>query len=331
MTQRGSAGSHPGEPAATPAIPGSSQSERPRIGASSCLLGEPVRFNAGHSRCRFLTEDLARHVDWVPYCPEMAIGLGTPRETLRLTADGRLVNRGGTADHTVAMAALPLPAGVDGYVFKAKSPSCGVHGVARYNPSGQPADHRGRGVFAARLIAAFPLLPVQDEGRLNDAAMREAFVERIFATARMRALFSLRWEPGDLVAFHARHKLQLLAHDPARCQQAGLVVARAGSAAREPTAVAYRELFLAGMAGKATRGRNANALQHAFSRISRQIGQARRADLAGRIESYRRGQDPLSVPVALLTHYASGGGLPWLAEQTYLTPFPADLRLRHSI
>jgi uncharacterized protein YbgA (DUF1722 family)/uncharacterized protein YbbK (DUF523 family) len=331
VIQAGSGDSHPCEPGTTLEAPGTLRTGRPRIGVSSCLLGEPVRFNAGHSRSRFLTDDLARHVDWVPYCPEMAIGLGTPRETLRLTADGRLVNRSGTADHTVAMAALPLPAGVDGYVFKAKSPSCGVHGIARYSSSGQPADHRGRGVFAARLIAAFPLLPAEDEGRLNDAILREAFVERIFATARLRALFSRWWGPRDLVAFHARHKLQLLAHDPARCQQAGRIVARAGSAARKPTAVAYRQLFLAAMAGKATRGRNVNALQHAFSRISGQICQARRADLAGRIELYRRGQDPLSVPMALLTHYASSGGLPWLAEQTYLAPFPADLRLRHSI
>ena len=131
---------------------------RPRIGASSCLLGEPVRFNAGHSRCRFLTDGLAPYVDWIPYCPEMAIGLGTPRETLRLTTNGRLVNLSGTADHTLAMTALPLPSDLDGYVFKAKSPSCGVHGIARYNDNGQPTDHRGLGVFAARVMAGFPLL-----------------------------------------------------------------------------------------------------------------------------------------------------------------------------
>ena len=304
---------------------------RPRIGASSCLLGEPVRFNAGHSRCRFLTDDLAPYVDWAPYCPEMAIGLGTPRETLRLTADRRLVNRGGSADHTLAMTTLPLPSDLDGYVFKAKSPSCGVHGIARYNDNGQPADHRGRGVFAERLIAAFPLLPAEDEGRLNDAMLREAFAERIFAAARLRELLSLPWEPRELVAFHARHKLQLLARDPARYRQAGRIVAGAGRAPREQTATAYRELFLAAMACKTSRGRSASALQHAFSRISREIGKQRRADLADRIEMYRRGHDPLSVPVALLAHYASDGSLPWLAAQTFLTPFPAELRLRHSI
>jgi uncharacterized protein YbgA (DUF1722 family)/uncharacterized protein YbbK (DUF523 family) len=311
--------------------PATSRTGRPRIGAASCLLGEPVRFNAGHSRCRFLTDDLAPHVDWVPYCPEMAIGLGTPRETLRLTADGRLVNRSGTADHTLAMTALPLPSDLDGYVFKAKSPSCGVHGIARYNDNGQPADHRGRGVFAARVMAGFPLLPAEDDGRLNDAVLREAFTERIFAAARLRELLSHPWEPRELVAFHTRHKLQLLARDPARYRQAGRIVADAGRAPRNQTTAAYRELFLAAMACKASRGRNACALQHAFSRISRAIGKQRRADLAGRIEMYRHGHDPLSVPVALLAHYTSDGSLPWLAAQTFLAPFPAELRLRHSI
>ena len=200
---------------------------RPRVGVSSCLLGEEVRFNGGHKRYRFLTDELGPHVDWVPYCPEVSIGLGTPREPIRLTADGRLVNRSGTADHTLAMAALPLPgAGLDGYVFKAKSPSCGIRAIPRYGADGVAAGHDGRGLYADRVLTAFPLLTVEDEGRLNDAGLREAFCERIFATARLRSLFSGPWSAGDLVAFHARHKLQLLAHDPARYRAAGRVVAR---------------------------------------------------------------------------------------------------------
>jgi uncharacterized protein YbgA (DUF1722 family)/uncharacterized protein YbbK (DUF523 family) len=301
------------------------------VGVSSCLLGEPVRFNGGHSRSRFLTDELGPHVDWVPYCPEMEIGLGTPRETLRLTVDGHLVSRSGGADHTAAMAALPLPAGLDGYVFKAKSPSCGIHGIARYDAGGQPSDHRGRGVFAQRLMARFPLLPVEDEGRLNDAVLREEFTERVFAFARLAALLAVAWEPRDLVAFHARHKLQLLAHDPGRYRGAGRIVAAAGSVPREVTEAAYRDVFLAAVTTRASRGRHANALQHAFSRIGRELGAQRRADLVARIESYRRGADPLSVPVAILAHYASDGQLPWLAGQTYLEPFPAALRLRHNV
>jgi uncharacterized protein YbbK (DUF523 family)/uncharacterized protein YbgA (DUF1722 family) len=297
---------------------------RPRVGVSSCLLGEEVRFNGGHKRYRFLTDELGPYVDWVPYCPEVSIGLGTPREPIRLTADGRLVNRSGTADHTLSMAALPLPAeGLDGYVFKAKSPSCGIRAIPRYGEDGAAARHDGRGLYADRVLTAFPLLAVEDEGRLDDAGLREAFCERIFATARLRSLFSGPWSAGDLVAFHARHKLQLRAHDPARYRAAGRFVAGAG------TEAAYRDLFLAAMASPATLGRTANALQHAYSRIGRELGRPRRADLLARIEACRRGEEPLSVPVALLAHYASGGDFPWLAGQTFLRPFPPELR--HSV
>jgi uncharacterized protein YbgA (DUF1722 family)/uncharacterized protein YbbK (DUF523 family) len=314
--------------------PGVSGTGRPLVGVSSCLLGEEVRFNGGHKRYRFLTDELGGYVDWAPYCPEVSIGLGTPREPVRLTAGGRLVNQAGTADHTASMAALPLPADLDGYVFKAKSPSCGIRAVPRYGEDGALAG-AGPGLYAERVLARFPLLAVEDEGRLSDALLREAFVERIFAAARLRALLSGPWSAGDLVGFHARHKLQLLAHDPARYRSAGRVVAAAGratgGAARSRTGVAYRDLFLAAMASPATRGRHANALLHAYSRIGRELDRSRRADLVARIEAYRRGEQPLSVPVALLAHYASGGAFGWLAEQTYLEPFPAALRLRHSV
>jgi len=306
-------------------------SGRPRLGVSSCLLGEPVRFNGGHSRNRFLTDELGPYVDWVPYCPEIEIGLGTPRETLRLTVDGRLVSRSGAVDHSAAIAALPLTGGLDGYVFKAKSPSCGVHGIARYADADQPADHSGRGLFAQRMLAQFALLPAEDEGRLNDPVLREQFAERVFASARLRTLFSQAWQPHQVVAFHARHKLQLLAHDPARYRAAGRVVAAAGSAPPEATENAYRDVFTAAMATRPTAGRHVNALQHAFSRIARELGPGRRADLSARIEAYRRGEDPLSVPIAILAHYASDCELPWLGAQTYLQPFPTGLRLRHSI
>jgi uncharacterized protein YbgA (DUF1722 family)/uncharacterized protein YbbK (DUF523 family) len=303
---------------------------RPRVGVSSCLLGEEVRFNGGHKRHRFLTDELGPHVDWVPFCPEVAIGLGVPREPIRLTADGRLVNRSGTADHTAPMAALPLPpTDLDGYVFKAKSPSCGIRAIPRYGPSGAPAGFAGAGLYAARVLARFPLLAVQDEGRLTDAVLREAFVERVFAAFRLRSFLAGPWSWRDLVGFHARHKLQLLAHDPSRYRAAGRVVAAGRPASRAHTTVAYQDLFLGALASPATRGRNANALQHAYARIGRELDRPRRADLVARIEAYRRGEEPLSVPVALLAHYASR--FPWLAEQTYLRPFPADLRLRHVV
>jgi uncharacterized protein YbgA (DUF1722 family)/uncharacterized protein YbbK (DUF523 family) len=304
--------------------------ERPRLGVSSCLLGSPVRFDGGHKRFRFLTDELGPYVDWVPYCPEVEIGLGTPREPIRVAVGERLVNRDGSLDHTALMSDLPLPAGLDGYVFKAKSPSCGIHAIPRYRPDGAASGAYGHGLYAGRVMASDPLLAAEDEGRLNDAGLREAFVERVFAAARLRALlcsFPGSGSPsaGDLVGFHARHKLQLLAHDPARHRLAGRVVAAGGDSA------SYRELFLAAMAVPATRGRNANALLHAYSRIARELSAPLRSDLTGRIDAYRRGEVPLSVPVALLAHYASGGDLPWLAAQTFLAPFPAELRLRHAV
>jgi uncharacterized protein YbgA (DUF1722 family)/uncharacterized protein YbbK (DUF523 family) len=295
------------------------------VGVSSCLLGEEVRFNGGHKRYRFLTDELGPYVDWVPYCPEVSIGLGTPREPIRLTADGRLVNRSGTADHTLSMAALPLPAGLDGYVFKAKSPSCGIRAIPRHGADGSAVDRSGRGLYAGRVLRVFPLLAVEDEGRLNDAALREAFAERIFAAARLRSLLGGPWTAAELAAFHTRHTLQLLAHDPARYRAAGRVVAAAGTAPREVTAAAYRDLFLAALASRATPGRNASALRHAYSRIGPELDRPRRADLAARIEAYRRGEEPLSVPIALLARCTSGGESGWLAEQTYLSPFPAAL------
>jgi uncharacterized protein YbgA (DUF1722 family) len=242
------------------------------------------------------------------------------------------VNRDGTADHTQAMTGLPLPApDIDGYVFKAKSPSCGIRAIPKYAADGTAGDHGGRGLYAARVLTAFPLLAVEDEGRLNDPGLRAAFTERIFAAARLRALLDGPWTAGDLVAFHARHKLQLLAHDPDRYRMAGRVVAGAGTTPRSVISLAYRDLFLAALARPATAGRNANALQHAYSRIGRDLDRPHRADLLARIEAYRRGEEPLSVPVALLAHYASGGDFPWLAEQTYLSPFPQGLKLRHAV
>ena len=248
--------------------------ERPRVGVSSCLLGALVRFNGGHKRHRFLTDELDSYVDWVPYCPEIEIGLGAPREPIQLTADHRLVNRNGTADHTVAMAALSLPSDVDGYVFKAKSPSCGVRDIPRYRSDGQASGVVGPGLYAERVMAALPLLAVEDDGRLSDAGLREAFLERVFAAARLRSLLAGPWERADLVAFHARHELQLLAHDPVRCRSAGRVVT--GVASLAETGATYQELFLGAMCSPATRGRNADALRHAYSRIGRMLSPPRR-------------------------------------------------------
>ena len=305
---------------------------------SSCLLGAGVRFNGGHSKDRFLTGDLGRHVDWVSVCPEMEIGLGAPRETLRLVADGdrtRLTSRSGGSDHTVAVQALAARrcaelAAIDGYVFKSRSPSCGLRGIPRYR-DGEAVDRSGRGLFAAAFTDAAPMLPTEDDGRLNDARLRDHFVERIFAHARLRQLLGGPSRPADLIAFHARHKLQLLAHDPARYREAGRLVAEAGTRAPETLRDDYTGIFCRAMAATATRGRHLNALQHAFSQISDVLDDARRRDICAVFEGYRRGQVPLSIPIALLRHHAAGETIAYLGQQTYFEPFPADLRLGHHL
>jgi len=319
--------------------------DRPRVGISSCLLGQPVMFNGGHSRDRFLTRDLARYVEWVPVCPEVEIGLGAPREALRLTAAGHLVSRDGggardrvgARDHTDAVAALAGRrrgdlAGLSGYVFKSRSPSCGLFGVRVYAGEGggeAPVRGDGRGALAARVLASFPLLPAEEEGRLNDPLLRESFIEQVFARHRLAGLFGGRWRARDLIEFHARHKLQLMAHDPGRSKRAGCLVAAARARPADSVAERYTALFAQAMAVRAGRGRHGNALQHAFGLVSSHLDHARRHDILDRIDAYRRGEVPLTVPVTLIRHHATGCGIGYLRAQTYLDPFPAGLGLRN--
>ncbi|MFD8527090.1 YbgA family protein [Streptosporangium canum] len=310
---------------------------RPRVAVSSCLMGELVRFNGGHSRDRFLSGELDPYVDWVHVCPEMEIGLGTPRETLRLerSPEGpRLVTRKTGVDLTGKMTSLAVERArtldVDGYVFKSRSPSCGTHGIP-VHAGDMAVDRKGRGVFAARILDARPLLPVEDEGRLNDALLRETFVERIFAHARLRALMESDWRARDLVAFHSRHKMQMLAHDPALYREAGRVVARAGLRAREELAADYARVFGEAFARKAGIGRHVNVLQHCMGMVSESLDRTRRADLAEVIASYQAGQVALSVPATLLRHHARGESADYLRDQTYFSPYPEELRLRNHV
>ncbi|MFF3443419.1 DUF1722 domain-containing protein [Streptosporangium sp. NPDC002721] len=311
---------------------------RPRIAVSSCLMGEPVRFDGGHSRDRFLNGELDRHVEWVHICPEMEIGLGSPRETLRLerSPDGtRLISRKSRTDLTDRMTALaeervPALREVDGYVFKSRSPSCGVHGIP-VHAGGATVDRKGTGVFASAVLDAHPLLPVEDEGRLHDALLRETFVERIFARARLRALLESDWRPRDLVSFHARHKMQMLAHDPAAFREAGRVVAGAGSRPREELAVDYARVFGTVFAAKASIGRHVNVLQHCVGMVGDALDPVRRADLAEVIASYQAGRVALSVPATLIRHHAQGLAAAYVRDQTYFSPYPEDLRLRNHV
>jgi uncharacterized protein YbbK (DUF523 family) len=239
-----------------------------RVGISSCLLGEPVRYDGGHKRDAFLTDELARHVEFVSLCPEVEIGLGVPRPTLRLERRGddvRMVVTESGEDLTERMrswaqgaAERIAAAGLDGYVLKKSSPSCGMERVKVYDENGAPA-RGGRGLFAAALMERLPLLPVEEEGRLRDARLREHFVARIFARARVREFLASDWGPAQLVEFHAGEKMLVRVHDPGLALELGRLVAEAGRLDRAELAARYEELHARALAKPATPGRHIRA------------------------------------------------------------------------
>jgi len=331
----------PGESAAThPGSPRFAQGEPLRVGVSSCLLGSEVRFDGGHKRDRFLTDDLAPFVTWVPVCPEVELGLGTPRPTLRLERDGedvRMVEPKTGRDRTRPMRRFARrrvrelgPEELCGYVLKKDSPSCGLERVKVYGGDA-PARREGRGLFAEALVAAFPALPVEDEGRLCDAGIRENFLVRLFAYRRLRALFRGRWRVRDLVAFHTAHKLQLLAHTPKAYAALGRLVAEAKRLPRRELRERYEHDFMAALARRATPGRNTNVLQHMAGHLRDGLTDADRAELAEVIEDYRRGSLPLVVPLTLLRHHARRLEVDYLLGQVYLDPHPKELLLRNRV
>lgn len=316
------------------------QPDRIRLGVSACLLGDTVRYDGGHKRDSFLTDVLGTYVEWVPVCPEVEIGLGVPRPTLRLVgrpAVPRLVQEASGADLTERMRAYAEGRvrelerlELDGYILKRASPSCGLFRVRVYRADGVPSAD-GRGLFAAALVERLPMLPVEEEGRLTDAGLRENFIERVFAMARWRIFAAARPRARDLVAFHTAQKLAVLAHSPAHYARLGRLVAGAGRALARHTLDEYGRLLMQALAVRATRGRHANVLQHLAGYFKRDLAPDERAELGDVIDDYRRGLVPLVVPVTLVRHHVRRFGIAYLAAQVYLNPHPKELMLRNHV
>jgi uncharacterized protein YbgA (DUF1722 family)/uncharacterized protein YbbK (DUF523 family) len=309
------------------------------LGVSSCLLGKKVRFDGGHKRDAFVVDTLAPHVRFVPVCPEVELGLGTPRETLRLVRRGddvRMIMKTGV-DYTDdmrrfskarvdALAAEDL----DGFILKKDSPSCGMTRVKVYDTHGSPL-RDGQGLFATALRERFPCLPVEDEGRLCDARLRENFIERLFAYRRLKTLFRDRWTQGDLVAFHTAHKCALLAHDEPRYRQLGRLVADGRALGRTALRDRYEALFMETLAVMATPRKQANVLQHMVGHFRGQLDTASRDELLGSIDDYRHGHVPMIVPLTLVRHHVRRLDVAYLAGQVYLDPHPKELALRNHV
>ena len=315
--------------------------DRPRLGISACLLGDQVRFDGGHKRDPFLVEILSPHVCWVRVCPEVEVGMGTPRETLRLERrdDGgiRMVTTRTGIDHTAAMSAWARKRltelereQLSGYVLKKDSPSCGMERVKVFGVSGMP-ERTGRGIFADALLQRFPNLPVEEEGRLMDPRLRENFIERVFAYQRLRRFFAGRWSIGGLVAFHTSHKMSLLSHSTARYQELGRLVASAAGMPRAELRGAYESRFMRTLALVADARRHTNVLMHMAGHLKKQLDALSRQELAATIDEYRRGLVPLVVPITLLRHHARQHDTSYLLGQSYLEPHPRELMLRNRV
>lgn len=311
-----------------------------RIGISSCLLGQEVRYDGGHKRDRYVTDTLGRYFQWLPVCPEVELGLGTPRETISLVqlgGDVRLRTTKTDVDLTDDMrrfarrrAAQLEKENLAGYILKKDSPSCGMERVKVVQENG-PSRRTGRGLFAAALRERMPQLPVEEEGRLCDPRLRENWVERVFAYEALKRLFRGRWTAGDLVAFHTRYKFVLLAHCETDYRALGRLVARAKSLPRAELREQYARQFMTAMEHLATPRRNANVLQHMLGFFKTDLDAATRSEVLAHIDDYRRGLVPLVVPLTLLRHYVRVLNVAYLADQVYLNPHPKELALRNHV
>jgi len=311
-----------------------------RVGISACLLGQEVRFDGGHKRDRYITDTLGKFFEWVPVCPEVEMGLGTPRETLRLVGDPeapRLVFAKKGEDQTELMRAWATSrldrlakANLSGYILKSDSPSCGMERVRVYRSSGIPSKD-GVGIFARALMDRFPLLPVDEEGRLHDLPLRENFVERVFCYRRWRDLVAGGITRGKLVAFHTAHKLLLLAHSPKHYTELGRLVANGKALSPKELEGRYGELFMAGLTVKATAKKHANVMQHILGYLKRDLDARDKAELLTVINDYYRGFVPLVVPLTLLKHHLTRVNVPYLQDQIYLNPHPKELMLRNHV
>jgi uncharacterized protein YbgA (DUF1722 family)/uncharacterized protein YbbK (DUF523 family) len=311
-----------------------------KLGISSCLLGEQVRFDGAHAWDRYLTDTLGKYLEFVPVCPEVECGLGVPREPMRLVGDPatpRLVTVRTGVDHTerlVDWARKRVVAlegeGLCGFIFKSRSPSSGMERVKVYNEKGVPVK-QGVGIFARIFMEHFPLLPVEDEGRLHDPNLRENFIESIFALQRWREMLAQKTGLGGLGAFHTRHKLLILSHSPKHYRALGKLVARSREMPIKELSSQYEALLIEALRLKATAKKHTNVLYHLLGFFKKQLSGDEKQEMLELIDAYYQGLVPLIVPVTLINHYVRKYGQPYLGEQYYLTPHPLELTLRNHV
>ncbi|MGB5451819.1 MAG: DUF523 and DUF1722 domain-containing protein [Sedimenticolaceae bacterium] len=313
--------------------------DRPLIGISSCLMGQKVRYDGTAKRNSWLVDQFGKHVDYRPVCPEMAIGMDTPRPPIRLVGspdDTRVV---GVDDPSLdvtqkledfALTTAGQLGDISGYVFMSKSPSCGMERVKLYNSKGH-AQKKGVGAYARVILQSLPNLPCEEEGRLNDPKLRENFVNRVFAYRRWQGLRAAGVDARGLVDFHSRHKYMVMAHSQAAYQRLGRLLSHLKGIDLERVADSYEVEFMAALKRRAGRKRHVNALQHIQGYLKKRIDGGDKQELAESIDAYRRNEVPLVVPMRLLRHYFRRNPDSYIDRQWYLDPYPESLGLRNTI
>ena len=314
--------------------------EKIKLGISTCLLGENVRYDGAHKLDRFLTDTLGQYVEYVPVCPEVECGLSIPRESMHLEGDPespRLVTSRTKQDMTERMVrwaekrVVELEReGLCGFIFKSDSPSSGMERVRVYNEKGMPVK-KGVGMFARIFMEYYPLLPVEDEGRLHDPKLRENFVERIFTLKRWREVLAKKGSRGNLVDFHTQHKLLILSHSPKHYQIMGKLVAQAKNIPLKNLYQQYQTILMEALLLKTTPRKNANVLMHMMGYFKEQLSSDEKQELLEVVDHYRQEYIPLIVPMTLINHYVRKYDQPYLKEQVYLNPHPLELQLRNHV
>jgi uncharacterized protein YbgA (DUF1722 family)/uncharacterized protein YbbK (DUF523 family) len=308
-----------------------------RIGISSCLLGNEVRWNSGHKHDKYLTGTLGKFVEYVPVCPEVEAGFGVPRESFRLVGDPdnpRLITFKSKTDHTDRMLAWAKKRvrelekeDLCGFIFKSDSPSSGMIRVKVYNEKGMP--HKvGIGMFARAFMEHFPLIPVEDDGRLNDPMIRENFILQLFTMKRWRDNLARKRGMGKLVDFHTRNKLLLMSHSPKHYRLMGKLVADGKNMPIRDLYDQYQLQLMEALRMKTTIRKHINVLQHVMGYFKKQLSSDEKQELLEVFDHYRKELIPLIVPITLINHYVRKYDQPYLKQQTYLNPHPAELKLR---
>ena len=311
-----------------------------RIGVSSCLLGERVRFDGGHKRNDFLTEVMGPHVEWVPVCPELEMGLGVPREPIQLERKNgkiRLVSIDTRADRTKTMLGWAKQRlreldreNLSGYVFKSRSPSCGAARVPIHAPNTARVGY-GQGLYARALMERFGNLPIVEDSRLGNPVLRENFIERVFACRWLRRLFDKRWKKRDVMEFHTRHKLLLMSHSPRLCRDIGHLVTQVSERPRKEFRRQFESLFMRTMKITPTPGKHTSVLRQIAGYLTDGLDSAQRQELSRLIEDYRRGLEPLSSPLTFIRGLARQFHIECLNNQLYLNPHPKEVVLRDRV